>query len=169
MQPLCISKDHCITEEKRKLIMWEGGGVGVCASGFDGLKIIFAGKDGGKERVPVLCSHRDKRISEWSGPALFLFDRERESTKRVLSKQRFGGELLTLTYQSTCTDSIYNKGKVQRHFLRWASESRESVREKLSINLMARFWIVSREAREYLEALLHRWEPYSRQGRIWAL
>ena len=25
------------------------------------------------------------------------------------------GELLTLTYQSTCRDSIYSKGKVQRH------------------------------------------------------
>ena len=28
MQPLCISKDPCITEEKGKLIRWEGGGVG---------------------------------------------------------------------------------------------------------------------------------------------
>ena len=42
MQPLCISKDPCITEEKRKLINWEGGGVGVCAPGFEGLKIINA-------------------------------------------------------------------------------------------------------------------------------
>ena len=31
MQPLWISKDPCITEEKGKLIKWEGGGVGVCA------------------------------------------------------------------------------------------------------------------------------------------
>ena len=34
MQPLCISKDPCITEEKGKLIKGEGGGVGVCAPGF---------------------------------------------------------------------------------------------------------------------------------------
>ena len=32
--------------------------------GFEGLKIISAVKDGGRERVPVLRSHRDKRISE---------------------------------------------------------------------------------------------------------
>ena len=44
MQPLWISKDPCITEEKGK-----GGGVGVCATGFETLKIISAGKDG----VPV--------------------------------------------------------------------------------------------------------------------
>ena len=69
MQPLWISKDPCITEEKGKLIKWEGGGGGVCASGFEGLK--SAGKDGGRERVPVPWSHGDKRISEWSGPALF--------------------------------------------------------------------------------------------------
>ena len=31
-------------------------------------------------------------------------------------KARFGGKLLTLTHQSTCRDSIYSKGKVQRHF-----------------------------------------------------
>ena len=30
------------------------GGVGVCAPGFEGLKIISAGKDGSRERVPVL-------------------------------------------------------------------------------------------------------------------
>ena len=71
MQPLWISKDPCITEEKGKLIKWEGGGVGVCAPGFDGLKIISVGKDGGREGVPVPWSHRDKRISEWSCPALF--------------------------------------------------------------------------------------------------
>ena len=34
MQPLWISKDPCITEEKGKLIKCEGGGVGVCALGF---------------------------------------------------------------------------------------------------------------------------------------
>ena len=39
--------------------------------GFEDLKITSAGKDGGRERVPVPWSHRDKRISEWSGPALF--------------------------------------------------------------------------------------------------
>ena len=42
MQPLWISKDPCITEEKGKLIKWEGGGVGVCAPGFEGLKIVSA-------------------------------------------------------------------------------------------------------------------------------
>ena len=59
------------TEEKGKLIKWEGGGVGVGAPGFEGLKIISARKDGGREGVPVPWSHRDKRISERSGPALF--------------------------------------------------------------------------------------------------
>ena len=34
MQPLWISKDLCITEEKGKLIKWEGGCVSVCALGF---------------------------------------------------------------------------------------------------------------------------------------
>ena len=34
MQPLWISKDPCITEEKGKLIKCEGGGVGVCEPGF---------------------------------------------------------------------------------------------------------------------------------------
>ena len=67
MQPLCISKYTCITEEKRKLIKWEGGGVGFCEPGFEGLKIVSARKDGGRKRVPVPWSHRDKRISEWSG------------------------------------------------------------------------------------------------------
>ena len=37
---------------KGKLIKWKGGGVGVCAPGFEGLKIISAGKDGGREGVP---------------------------------------------------------------------------------------------------------------------
>ena len=31
---------------------------------FEGLKIISAGKDGGREGVPVRWSHRDKGISE---------------------------------------------------------------------------------------------------------
>ena len=64
MQPLWISKDPCITEEKGKLFKREGGGVGVCALGFEGLRIISAGKDGGRERVPVPCSHGDIRIGE---------------------------------------------------------------------------------------------------------
>ena len=34
MQPLWISKDPCITEEKGKVIKWEGGGVGFCEPGF---------------------------------------------------------------------------------------------------------------------------------------
>ena len=33
-------------------------------SGFEGLKIVSARKDGGREGVPVSGSHRDKRISE---------------------------------------------------------------------------------------------------------
>ena len=53
MQPICVSKDPCITEEKGKLIKGEVGGVGVCATGFEGLKIISAGKDGSRERVSV--------------------------------------------------------------------------------------------------------------------
>ena len=44
---------------------------------FEGLKVIRGGKDGGREGVPVSWSHGDKRISEWSGSALFQFDRER--------------------------------------------------------------------------------------------
>ena len=56
--------DPCITEEKGKLIKWEGGG-------FEGLKIVSARKDGGSEGVSVSWSHRDKRISKWCGPALF--------------------------------------------------------------------------------------------------
>ena len=94
MQSLWISKDPCITEEKGKMIKWVCGGVGVCAPGFEGLKIIRAGKDGGREGVPAPWSHGDKRISEWSSPALFQFDRERvlgigeTGAKR---KARFGG------------------------------------------------------------------------------
>ena len=71
IQPLSISKELCITEEKGKLIKWEGGGVGVCALGFEGLKIISAGKDRDREGVPVPWSHMNKGINEWSGPALF--------------------------------------------------------------------------------------------------
>ena len=37
---------------------------------------------------------------------------------RATRKARFGGELLTLTHQSTRRDSIYSKGKAQRHFFR---------------------------------------------------
>ena len=37
-----------------KFIKWEGGGVGVFVRpGFEGLKIISARKDGGREGVPV--------------------------------------------------------------------------------------------------------------------
>ena len=40
-----------------------------------------------------------------------------ELVKRVLrAKHALGGELLILTHQNTCRDSIYNKGKAQRHF-----------------------------------------------------
>ena len=46
-----------------------------------------------------------------------------ESAKRVLRvKRALGGELLTLTHQSTCRHS---KGKVQRHFFGEPSESRD--------------------------------------------
>ena len=64
MQPLWISKDPCITEEKGKLIKWEGGGVGVCAVRIWRFEDLSAGKDGGRERVPVPWSHEDKRIRE---------------------------------------------------------------------------------------------------------
>ena len=63
MQPLWISKDPCITEEKGKLIKWGGGCVGVYAPGFESLKIISAGKVGGRERVPVPWSHGDKLLA----------------------------------------------------------------------------------------------------------
>ena len=116
MQPLWISKNPCITEVMRKLIKWEGGGVGVCAPSFEGLKIISAGKDGGREGVPVLWSHGDKRISEWSGPAIFQFDRERVLGNACYAQSTLWEEFLTLAHQSTCRDSIYSKGKVQRHF-----------------------------------------------------
>ena len=39
-----------------------------------------------------------------------------ESAKRVLHAKHALGELPTLTHQSTCRDSIYSKGKAQRHF-----------------------------------------------------
>ena len=72
MQPLWISKEPCITEEKGTLNKREGRGVGVCAPGFEGLKIIIAGKDGGRERVQVPWSHGgDKCVGEWSGPTFF--------------------------------------------------------------------------------------------------
>ena len=61
---------------------------------FEGLKIISAGKDRGRERVPVLWSHRDKRISERSGPELFQLDRERVlgiGETRATHKAHFGG------------------------------------------------------------------------------
>ena len=51
----------------------------------------------------------------------------------------------------SCTITILNhtlygkvKGESTETFLRWASESRESVREKSTISLAARFWIVYR-------------------------
>ena len=44
--------------------------------GFEDLKIISGGKDGGREGVPVPWSHGDKRSGEWSGPGLFQFNRE---------------------------------------------------------------------------------------------
>ena len=72
MQPVWISKDPYITEEKGKLIKWEGGGIGVCALGFWRFEDFkWYGNDGGRERVLVPWSHGDKRIGEWSGPALF--------------------------------------------------------------------------------------------------
>ena len=49
MRPLWISKDPCISEEKKKLIKSKSGGVGICAPDFKGLK-ISVGKDGGQER-----------------------------------------------------------------------------------------------------------------------
>ena len=41
--------------------------------GFEGLKVLSVGKDGGWERYPVALSHGDKRIAERSGTfSLFL-------------------------------------------------------------------------------------------------
>ena len=104
---------------------------------------------------------------KWSGTFL-IWPRKSVGNRRI-AQSTLWLELLTLTHQSTCRDSIYSRGESAETFLRCASESRESVRAEPSINLMARFWIVSRVVREYFEAPLHRWEPYSRQGQIWAL
>ena len=99
---------------------------------------------------------------KWSG-TFRIWLRKRVGNRRnaCYAQSTLWEELLTLTHQITCRDSINSKGKAQRHFF---GESRESVRAESSINLIARFWIISRVAREYLEAPLHRWEPYSRQG-----
>ena len=40
------------------------------------------------------------------------------TAKRVLAQSTLWGELLTLTHQSTRRDSIYIKGKAERHFFR---------------------------------------------------
>ena len=113
MQPLCIPKESCITDEKGKLFKWEGGGVGVCAPGFEGLKIISARKDGGREGVPVPWSHRDKRISEWSGPALLIWTWLRMSEKRSM-KNHFQAKLLfalikisTITQKRKVEESLF--------------------------------------------------------------
>ena len=68
MQPLCISKDPCITEEKEKLIRWEGGGVGFCEPGFWRFEeIISARKDGGSSNSISMCfSENPNCISEFS-------------------------------------------------------------------------------------------------------
>ena len=39
-----------------------------------------------------------------------------ELTKRVLRTKHALGELLILTHQSSCSDSIYKTGKAQKHF-----------------------------------------------------
>ena len=82
----------------------------------------MSGKDRGRERVPVPWSHRDKRIGEWIGPALFNLTVKKcwESAKRVLRSKHLG-ELLILTHQSTSLDSIYKIGKARKHFLELAS------------------------------------------------
>ena len=121
---------------------------------------INNGKDGGQESVPVTRSHGDKRIGEWSGPALFQFNRERVFgiwKTHATRKACLGGRdyRLSLIRALAVIVSIV-KGK---------RRDISSVSEESLIS----FWTVSRVAREYLEAPLHKWEPYSRQGRICTL
>ena len=86
-----------------------------------------------------------------------------ESAKRMLRTNHALGGITDLRSSEHLPWSIYKKKESAETFLRWASESRESVRVDSSIR------IASGVAREYLETPLHRWEPYSRQGQIWAL
>ena len=45
MKPLWTPKDLCIPEEKEKLIKQKGGDSGLCASGFEDLKVLSVGKE----------------------------------------------------------------------------------------------------------------------------
>ena len=86
MQPQWIPKDPCITEEKGKLIKWEGGGVGVCAPEFWRFEDYKCWKNGGWERVPVPWSHETNVLANemiWHFSNLTAKERW-ESAKRVL-------------------------------------------------------------------------------------
>ena len=61
-----------------------------------------------------------------------------ESAKRVLSAKHALGGIIDLTHQSTCGDSIYSKGKVQRHFF-GEPASRERQRRGAERSKTARF------------------------------
>ena len=123
MQPLWISKDPCITEGKRKLIKWEGGGVAVYAPGFrrfEDYKCSERWMQGGSSSSLKSWGQTYWRM-KWSGTFL-IWSRRNVGNRRnaCYAQSTLWGELLTLTHQSTCRDSIYSKGE---------SESRESVRE----------------------------------------
>ena len=125
MLPLWISKDLCITKEKGKLIKWKGGGLGVYTPGlwrFEGYKCRE------RRRPEESCNYRkygDKRIHEWSGPALFQFNCKRMlgiGKMRATRKTRLGGI------------ADFNSSK------RGNTSSEEVVTVEPSISLTARIW-----------------------------
>ena len=106
---------------------------------------------------------RNKRLVEGAGSILIQFDRV------FLTKMALGGHKW---FQLVCRNimvvsKIQGKGKNGST----VSQGIEWVRVKVGSpsSLIASFWIASRVARECLEAPLHRWEPYSRQGRIYSV
>ena len=171
MQPLFISKGPCITEEKGKLIKWEGGGVGVCEPGFwrfEDCKCSERWRQGGSSSSLKSWGQTYYRM-KWSGTFL-IWPRKSVGNRRnaCYAQSTVWGELLTLTHQSTCRDSIYSKGKTQRHFF-GELVSRGSRWEK---NRQLIWWLVlncTQGSKRIFRGPLHRWEPYSTQGRIWAL
>ena len=86
--------------------------------GFEGLKIISAGKDGVRERVPASGSHGDNVLAnEVVRHFSNLIAKECwKSAKRVLRAKHALGELLILTFQTTRRDNIYKIGKPRKHF-----------------------------------------------------
>ena len=59
----------------------------------------------------VLANEVVRHFSNFNRERVLGIDKTRASRKAC-----FGGELQILTHQSTCHDSIYKKGKAQRHF-----------------------------------------------------